>query len=104
MHLAAGEHGSEIFACRSAAFLPAHRPAQHDRACAAVHHHDVNDLVVLFGETISVAIQQPEAVVTLIGERFARGMVRGDVFHKRGFVLPYCGRCPQSEARFLGRE
>jgi len=63
MHLSAGERRSEIFARRSAALLPAHRSAQNECAFAAVHDHDVDDLVVLFRETISVAIQQTEAVV-----------------------------------------
>ena len=52
MHLAARERGSEIFARRGAAFLPAHRPTQHEGAFAAVYHHDVDDLVVFFGETV----------------------------------------------------
>jgi hypothetical protein len=57
MHLPTGERSPHIFASGRTALLSAHCPTQYKRASAAVYHHDIDDLVVLFGQTIGVAVK-----------------------------------------------
>src|SRR6516164_7818302 len=79
MHFAAGERSPDIFTRLRAPLLSGHRPAQHECTFAAVHHNDVDDLVMFFRETVSVPIKQAESVIAVIGERLTRGMVQCDI-------------------------
>jgi hypothetical protein len=62
MAFAALDTRADVFAGATPGPAPDHRAAQHERAFAALTDDDVDDVVVLFGSAIGVAIQQPEAV------------------------------------------
>ena len=82
MDFTARERSAKIFAGRHVPLLSGHRAAQHQSPFSAMHHHHVHDLVVFFRQAIGVAIEQAKAVIAIIGERFARGMIRRDALIK----------------------
>lgn len=49
-----------------------HRSTELQRSIAALHEHHIDDLIVLFGQSIGIAIQQSKAMIAVVGERFAR--------------------------------
>ena len=51
--------------------LARHHAAELQRPFAAVHHHDVDDRVVLLGIAIGVAVKHAETVVAVVGQRLA---------------------------------
>jgi hypothetical protein len=56
--LAASKCCAKIFAGRCIAPLPSHSPTQYVTALAAVRNHDIDDLVVFFGQTIGITIKR----------------------------------------------
>ena len=105
MGFAAFELAAGIFAgCGSPLFV-AQSAAHDEESFTALHHHDVNDLVMLFGEAIGVAVEQAEAVIAIVGEGFAGGVVGAHSPAKSGFAPLELGRRPEGEAgAFSGEE
>ena len=81
-----------------------HPASQNQGALAALDDDDVDHSIVLFGVAVAVPIEHPEPVVTVIGERFAGGMVRADLPRKRLLPLFQFGRFPQGEPRVGGEQ
>ena len=72
MARAAFQPGTDEFAGTAGRLLVDHRSAELQHAFAALHEHEVDDVVVLLGKAVGIAIQEPDAMVAEVGERFAR--------------------------------
>lgn len=102
MEFATGERGAEIFASFRASLLAGHDAAHHELTFARVDHDNVDDLVVLFGIAIGIAVEQAEAMVAVVRQGFARGVIRRDGFHENGFAFGNGFLGPEIEGRFFG--
>lgn len=71
MSFATVESSPNILTGAAAGSLANHRSSQLQHAFAALHHHDVNDVIVLFRQTVRIAIQESKPVVAVIGQRLA---------------------------------
>src|SRR5688572_12992460 len=66
---------ADIFAWTAPGLETDHFSSQLKRALAALHEHDIDDVVVLFGKTIGIAIEQTEAMALVVGQRLPGGMI-----------------------------
>ena len=104
MPRSAFEPRAKVFAGAAARAPADHLAPELQRALAALHDDDVHDRVVLLGRAIRIAIQQPEPVMSVIGECFARGVIGADLRRQRGVAFGQFGGAPQAELRLLGRQ
>ena len=68
--LAAVEPGAHPFARRSRRLLVDDRAAELQRAFAALHVHEIDNVVVLLRKTVGVPIQISDAMMAEVGEGF----------------------------------
>ena len=71
-------------------------PPELQRTLATLHDHDVDDVVVLLGRAVRIAIEQAEAVIPVVGERLPRRMIGPHLLRKRRVTRPQFGRCPMA--------
>src|SRR4030095_907762 len=74
-----------------------HFAAHDQRALPALHDDDIDSVVMLLWESISVTIKQAEAVIAVVGQRFPRRVIRTDLLGERLVSLLQFGRLPDGE-------
>ena len=96
--------GAQILARPAAGLWVHHLAAQQQRPFAALHDDDVDDPVVLLGQAISIPIEQPEAVITIVSQCFAGGVIRADFLGERLVALFQLSGAPEREPGRIRRQ
>src|SRR5687767_229823 len=104
MARAAVQSGPHVLAGTSGRLLVDHGSVKLQHAFAALHEHEIDDVVVLFGKAVGIAIEEPDAMVAEVGEGLAAGMIRPDLLRQRRISPLQLVRLPQPEVRRVSRE
>ena len=57
---------------------------------------------MLLGKAVAIAVEHPEAVILVIGQRFTSGMIRADLLRERLVPLLQLGSVPEREPCRVG--
>jgi hypothetical protein len=74
------------------------------RSLAALHEHDVDDVVVLLRKAVGIPVEKAKAMIAEVGQRLARRMVRPDFLRQRGVTRPELIGFPQTKVGMIGGE